>query len=206
MRVHQSRPRRECVGDLVQIDGSPHDWFEGRGPACTLIVYVDDATTRLLAVLSGGDDCGLHADDARASGVVRPAGVVLLGPLQRVPGQPPARSDSLMLSIPSRDTNSTPSVSDKMRARDTLTLQKGDIAALGILGHPASHQNGQNQKGRFCFGEKGTFLLCVDMVAFHIDVETLGNYSYREQETQMRGTSLRVDGPPACGVALSRFF
>ncbi len=48
-RSHPSRPRRECVGDLVQIDGSPHDWFEGRGPACTLIVYVDDATTRLLA-------------------------------------------------------------------------------------------------------------------------------------------------------------
>ena len=49
VRVHQSRARRECVGDLVQIDGSPHDWFEGRGPACTLIVYVDDATTRLVA-------------------------------------------------------------------------------------------------------------------------------------------------------------
>ena len=48
-RSHPSRPRRECVGDLVQIDGSPHDWFEGRGPACTLIAYVDDATTRLLA-------------------------------------------------------------------------------------------------------------------------------------------------------------
>ena len=31
MRVHQSRPRRECVGDLVQIDGSPHDWFEDGG-------------------------------------------------------------------------------------------------------------------------------------------------------------------------------
>ena len=28
VRVYQSRPRRECVGDLVQIDGSPHDWFE----------------------------------------------------------------------------------------------------------------------------------------------------------------------------------
>ena len=38
VRVHQSRPRRACVGDLVQIDGSPHEWFEGRGPACTLIV------------------------------------------------------------------------------------------------------------------------------------------------------------------------
>ena len=37
------------MGDLVQIDGSPHDWFEGRGPLCTLIVYVDDATTRLMA-------------------------------------------------------------------------------------------------------------------------------------------------------------
>ena len=49
MRVHQSRPRRECVGDLVQIDGSPHAWFEDRGPECVLIVYVDDATTRLLA-------------------------------------------------------------------------------------------------------------------------------------------------------------
>ena len=49
VRVHQSRARRECEGDLVQIDGSPHDWFEGRGPACTLIVYVDDATTRLVA-------------------------------------------------------------------------------------------------------------------------------------------------------------
>ena len=49
IRTHPSRPRRECVGDLVQIDGSPHDWFEGRGPACTLIAHVDDATTRLLA-------------------------------------------------------------------------------------------------------------------------------------------------------------
>ena len=49
-RVHQSRPRRECVGDLVQIDGSPHVWFEGRGPVCTLIVYIDDATSRLLAL------------------------------------------------------------------------------------------------------------------------------------------------------------
>ena len=49
IREHPSRPRRECVGDLVQIDGSPHDWFEGRGPSCTLIAYVDDATSRLLA-------------------------------------------------------------------------------------------------------------------------------------------------------------
>ena len=42
-RVHPSRPRRAQVGDLVQVDGSPHDWFEGRGPRGTLIVFIDDA-------------------------------------------------------------------------------------------------------------------------------------------------------------------
>ena len=34
----------------MKIDGSPHDWFEGRTPACTLIVFVDDATSRLIAL------------------------------------------------------------------------------------------------------------------------------------------------------------
>lgn len=42
------RPRRPCVGMLTQLDGSPHDWFEGRGPRCTLLDYIDDATSRLL--------------------------------------------------------------------------------------------------------------------------------------------------------------
>jgi Winged helix-turn helix len=42
--VHQPRYRRECLGELIQIDGSEHWWFEGRGPQCTLLVYVDDAT------------------------------------------------------------------------------------------------------------------------------------------------------------------
>ncbi len=47
-RVHQRRPRRACFGELVQLDGSPHAWFEGRGGGCTLIVFIDDATGRLL--------------------------------------------------------------------------------------------------------------------------------------------------------------
>ena len=34
--VHQLRERRACFGELVQVDGSPHDWFEGRGPRCNL--------------------------------------------------------------------------------------------------------------------------------------------------------------------------
>lgn len=49
-RIHQRRPRRPCRGELVQIDGSPHDWFEGRGPTCSLIVFIDDATSALLAL------------------------------------------------------------------------------------------------------------------------------------------------------------
>lgn len=46
-RRHPPRQRRSCVGELVQIDGSPHDWFEGRGPRCTLIAFIDDATSRV---------------------------------------------------------------------------------------------------------------------------------------------------------------
>jgi hypothetical protein len=46
---HRSwRPRRLCVGMLVQLDGSDHDWFEGRGPRCVLIIYIDDASSRIL--------------------------------------------------------------------------------------------------------------------------------------------------------------
>src|SRR5215217_6966443 len=44
--IHQLRERRARLGELVQIDGSPHDWFEGRAPKCTLLVFVDDATSR----------------------------------------------------------------------------------------------------------------------------------------------------------------
>jgi len=47
-RVHQPRARRDCLGELVQIDGSEHWWFEDRGPQSTLLVYVDDATSRLM--------------------------------------------------------------------------------------------------------------------------------------------------------------
>src|SRR5499427_9303964 len=46
--VHQPRYRRDCVGELIQIDGSRHWWFETRGPQCTLLVYIDDATSRLM--------------------------------------------------------------------------------------------------------------------------------------------------------------
>jgi transposase len=46
--VHQPRHRRDRLGELVQIDGCEHAWFEDRGPPCTLLVFVDDATSRLM--------------------------------------------------------------------------------------------------------------------------------------------------------------
>jgi len=45
---HHPRRRRECLGELVQIDGSEHAWFEDRGGMCTLLAFVDDATSRLM--------------------------------------------------------------------------------------------------------------------------------------------------------------
>ena len=46
---HYSRPRRKHRGELVQIDGSDHNWLEDRGPRATLLVFVDDATSEILA-------------------------------------------------------------------------------------------------------------------------------------------------------------
>lgn len=45
--VHQSRERRACLGQLIQFDGSTHDWF-GTGEKCTLLVFIDDATSQLM--------------------------------------------------------------------------------------------------------------------------------------------------------------
>jgi len=45
--AHPMRERRARFGEMIQIDGSPHDWFEGRGEYCTLLVFIDDATGRL---------------------------------------------------------------------------------------------------------------------------------------------------------------
>ena len=48
LMLHQSRLRRPRFGELIQIDGSPHDWFEGRSPKCCLLVFIDDATSRIM--------------------------------------------------------------------------------------------------------------------------------------------------------------
>jgi hypothetical protein len=49
-RPHRAwRARKAHVGELVQLDGSHHDWFEGRGPRCVLMAYIDDASSRVFA-------------------------------------------------------------------------------------------------------------------------------------------------------------
>ncbi len=58
LSIHQSRERRMRFGELVQIDGSHHDWFEGRGPKCCLLVFVDDATSQII---------GLHFDESETT-------------------------------------------------------------------------------------------------------------------------------------------
>jgi hypothetical protein len=47
-RPHQSRERRSRLGELIQVDGSHHDWFEGRGSKCVLLLFIDDATSRIM--------------------------------------------------------------------------------------------------------------------------------------------------------------
>jgi hypothetical protein len=47
-KVHQRRMRRECEGELEQIDASDHNWLEDRGPRCHLHLLVDDATSKIM--------------------------------------------------------------------------------------------------------------------------------------------------------------
>jgi len=50
--IHHPRSRRECFGELIQIDGSDHRWVEHRAGPCTLLVFVDDATSMLMELRS----------------------------------------------------------------------------------------------------------------------------------------------------------
>lgn len=78
VEVHQMRERRACQGELEQMDGTDHDWFEGRGERCTLLVMIDDATGQLGALSFVPEEsffgyCGLLQQYLAAHG--RPAGL-----------------------------------------------------------------------------------------------------------------------------------
>jgi len=50
LKLQQTRERRSSLGELIQIDGSHHDWFEGRRETCCLLVFIDDATSRIVGL------------------------------------------------------------------------------------------------------------------------------------------------------------
>jgi transposase len=54
-RHRARRERRRCFGEMVQMDGSHHDWFEGRGEKCVLIAMIDDATNEVIARFYPGE-------------------------------------------------------------------------------------------------------------------------------------------------------
>ena len=92
-RVHQPRHRRDCLGELVQIDGCEHAWFEDRGPPCTLLVFVDDATSRLmhLRFVPAESAFAYMAATRSLRRDARQAGRLLLGQARHLPRQPPGR-------------------------------------------------------------------------------------------------------------------
>jgi len=60
---HRSRrQRRECFGELVQADGSHHDWLEGRGPRRVLVAMIDDATSKVRARFYPGETTEAYMD------------------------------------------------------------------------------------------------------------------------------------------------
>ena len=58
-RVYQPRYRRDCVGELIQIDGSDHHWLEDRADRFTLLVFIDDTTSRLMHLQFSGSESAL---------------------------------------------------------------------------------------------------------------------------------------------------
>ena len=98
VRHRQRRERKAQAGELVQMDGSEHDWFEGRGPRAVLMVMIDDATNRTYARFFEGETTVAAMDTfehyARRYGLPR-ALYVDLDSIYRITGGKPSLSDQL---------------------------------------------------------------------------------------------------------------
>lgn len=110
--VHrQRRARRECFGELVQADGSLHDWLEGRGPWITLLVMIDDATSKVVARFAPAETTAGYFD--------------LLGRYLRKHGRPVAfyTDRHSIFWGESRTDDPQPGQTQFRRACDELTIQ-----------------------------------------------------------------------------------
>lgn len=123
------RERRPCVGMLTQLDGSPHAWFENRGDPCTLIDYIDDATSRILHLE--------FVDEEDTLSLMRTARAYL-----REHGRPAAfyvDKDSIYT------VNRPPSVEEQLGDKDPITQF---TRAMGELGIDVTLAHSPQAKGR----------------------------------------------------------
>jgi hypothetical protein len=116
MKHRAWRERRPRVGMMVQLDGSPHDWFEGRGPRCTLIIYIDDADSSI--------SYGEFVDEEETLTLMRTTKAYLL---QR--GRPGAfyvDKDSIY------NVNRPANVEEQLEGKDSVTQFTRAMGELGI--------------------------------------------------------------------------
>ena len=117
----QRRERRSQEGALLQIDGSPHDWLEGRGPRMSLVGAVDDATGKLVyaSFRPTEDQAGY---------------LLMLRSLAEGRGLPEAlyHDRHTILRSPKE-----PSIEDELAGRRPMSQVQSVLAGLGIRGIPA---------------------------------------------------------------------
>jgi len=111
----QWRERKPCFGAMVQLDGSHHDWFEGRRAKCVLMVMVDDATNRMRARFS-------EEETTRASYDVFEG----WGRQHRLPGSLYVDRDSIYRC------EGAASVADQLAGKERQTQFGRAMAALGV--------------------------------------------------------------------------
>lgn len=134
------RPRRRCAGELVQMDGSWHDWLEGRGPWCCLMVMVDDATGRALArfydkeTLSAAFD--LFGRYAVAHGLPRAIYVDKAGIYRAEEGCPPTQFGRAMAELDVELILANSPQAKGRVERMNGTLQDRLVKELRLLGIP----------------------------------------------------------------------
>ena len=131
-RPYQPCYRRDCRGELIQVDCSKHWWMEDRGPQCTLLVYIDDATSELMQLkMALSESTFAEPVGIRRSGVTQcaPPGLETSCPNFRNTSRP-AKSD-LKFRLPCRTGGSSPhcdsSIGQRIRKKPVKTVEESGI-------------------------------------------------------------------------------
>lgn len=115
-RPHRNwRERKANCGQMIQADGSHHDWFEGRGPWCVLMGQIDDATSRVLAEFH--DHEGTLPFMASFKSYIRAKGIPISVYIDR---------------HTTYKSNKKPSIEDELENREPLTQVGRALEELGV--------------------------------------------------------------------------